>query len=196
MRVIDRKEMINTSEVIINFDLMNLFFIIILIAFIWLAVKIKMPSSFLMGSLLVTAIFTMMELPKPSLPNIMFIVAQIFIGCYLSANLEIKKMVALKKLCFFAIVSSMLLILFAFLLALVLERILSIPLSTAFLSIAPGGVTEISIIATSVGADLSIVTSYQLFRLFFILFFVPPFLKWWIQKRMNNNNLHQFGKNI
>jgi uncharacterized protein len=186
---VTKTEIINSTEVTNYFEFKHIIFILILIGCLWIAVKIKMPSSYLMGSMLVTAVFTMLEFPKPILPNEMFIVSQIFIGCYLSTNLEIKKMLELKKLCLFAIFASVALIICALVLGLILRSILSIPLTTAFLSIAPGGVTEISIIAASVDADLSIVTSYQLFRLFFILFLIPPLLKWWIHKNQMKNEV-------
>ncbi|NRG45353.1 AbrB family transcriptional regulator, partial [Bacillus sp. CRN 9] len=50
--------------------------------------------------------------------------------------------------------------------------------ATSFLSLSPGGMDQMAIIAHEVGADLSVITGYQLFRLFFIFFAVPPLLKW------------------
>lgn len=37
--------------------------------------------------------------------------------------------------------------------------------------------------AAIVNADLAVVSSYQLFRILFILFAVPPFLRWLLVKR-------------
>ncbi|RYG72527.1 hypothetical protein EU245_10000 [Lentibacillus lipolyticus] len=50
--------------------------------------------------------------------------------------------------------------------------------STAFLSTAPGGMVEMGLTAAAVGGDVSVVTSYQLFRLLVIMLFVPFFFKW------------------
>jgi uncharacterized membrane protein AbrB (regulator of aidB expression) len=49
--------------------------------------------------------------------------------------------------------------------------------STGFLALAPGGMDQMGILAHVVHADLSMVTGYQLFRLFFIYFAVPPILR-------------------
>jgi len=48
---------------------------------------------------------------------------------------------------------------------------------TALLSLAPGGMDQMGVIAHSIGADLSIVSGYQLFRTFFIFFAIPSLLR-------------------
>jgi membrane AbrB-like protein len=49
--------------------------------------------------------------------------------------------------------------------------------STSLLSLAPGGMDQMALLAHEVHADLSMVTGFQLFRLFFIYFVVPPMLR-------------------
>src|SRR5699024_9939904 len=49
--------------------------------------------------------------------------------------------------------------------------------ATALLSLAPGGMDQMSIIAHEIHADLSIVSGYQLFRTFFIFFAVAPLIR-------------------
>ncbi len=46
------------------------------------------------------------------------------------------------------------------------------------MSMAPGGVAEMAVTAMSVHVDLSVVTSFHLFRILFILFFLSPIIKW------------------
>ena len=53
-----------------------------------------------------------------------------------------------------------------------------ITMATAFLCIAPGGLPEMGVTAHTIQADVSMVAAYQLFRVFFILFIVPIFLRW------------------
>ncbi len=48
---------------------------------------------------------------------------------------------------------------------------------TAFLSTAPGGLTELGIVALTLGADVTFFLAFQLFRLFFILLAAPMLLK-------------------
>lgn len=48
---------------------------------------------------------------------------------------------------------------------------------TSFLSLAPGGADQMGIIGHELEADVSMITGYQLFRILFIFFAVPPLLK-------------------
>src|SRR5690606_22740360 len=58
-----------------------------------------------------------------------------------------------------------------------LSLITGLDLATALLSIAPGGLIEMALTASSIGADPAIVTSFQLARLYVILLGVPFVLK-------------------
>ncbi|MNC58214.1 putative ammonia monooxygenase [compost metagenome] len=65
----------------------------------------------------------------------------------------------------------------AYLLSLIFAYIETVTPATALLSLAPGGMDQMSLIAHEVGADLPTVAGYQLFRTFFIFFAVPPLFK-------------------
>ncbi|MDR4650386.1 AbrB family transcriptional regulator, partial [Staphylococcus aureus] len=50
----------------------------------------------------------------------------------------------------------------------------------------PGGVNQIVLVALATGADVAMITSYHIFRIFFILFIIAPginFLKYRSNKR-------------
>jgi uncharacterized protein len=66
--------------------------------------------------------------------------------------------------------------------AYIFTRLTSITLVTAFLSMAPGGISEMGLTATIVNANLSTVVSYQLFRLLFVLLVGVPAIRWWLAK--------------
>ncbi|WP_276245352.1 AbrB family transcriptional regulator [Virgibacillus profundi] len=55
-------------------------------------------------------------------------------------------------------------------------------MSTANLSIAPGGLFEMVLTASSVGGDPAIVSALQLTRILIIVVFVPPLLGWILRK--------------
>ncbi|MCZ8520734.1 AbrB family transcriptional regulator [Paenibacillus mucilaginosus] len=50
--------------------------------------------------------------------------------------------------------------------------------ATAFLSTSPGGMTEMGVTASLIGADVTLVVAFQMFRILFILFAVPYLLRW------------------
>ncbi|GAE44677.1 hypothetical protein JCM21738_1408 [Mesobacillus boroniphilus JCM 21738] len=85
-----------------------------------------------------------------------------------------------------ALLSGFLLVLGSLALSFFLSDALDINIVTSFLSLAPGGMDQMGIIAHEVKADLSIVSGFQLFRLFFIYFAVPPILRWYFKRKINS----------
>lgn len=58
-----------------------------------------------------------------------------------------------------------------------------------FLAAAPGGIGQIIIIASEMGSDIAMISSYHLFRIFFIILFVAPLVGWylkWTAKRQDD----------
>lgn len=51
-----------------------------------------------------------------------------------------------------------------------------------FLSAAPGGIAEMAITALATGGDVALITSFQLFRLFFILLVASPIVAYIVKK--------------
>lgn len=54
--------------------------------------------------------------------------------------------------------------------------------ATSFLSVVPGGVDQMGIIAASIQADVTVVTSFQLFRILFLSIIIIPFVKYMVRR--------------
>ncbi|MPN35103.1 hypothetical protein SDC9_182598 [bioreactor metagenome] len=78
--------------------------------------------------------------------------------------------------------NSLIVILFTVGLSYLLMQTQGISATTGFLSLAPGGSDQMGIIAKVISADVSMVAGYQIFRILFINFFVPPSLKWFYRR--------------
>lgn len=143
-----------------------------------LAVRFKFPTPWIIGPLVSSAILTLCGYETPQLPPILIVIAQLCLGIYLGLGIKINMLRNWRKLLPFSIISGLLIVGFAFGLAYCLHKLYPITMTTAFLSIAPGGLPEMGVTAHTVQADVSIVAAYQLFRVFFILFIVPIFLRW------------------
>jgi len=135
---------------------------------------LHLPTPYLLGPLLSTAAFTLLSggaAPLVPLPYIN--VAQICVGTYIGTSINLAKIKQYRGLgsCLTLGVT------FVLLVSLVLGELVVVftgtSLVTAFLSTAPGGLTEMGITALIVGADISTMTAYQLVRLLFIMLFVP-----------------------
>jgi hypothetical protein len=77
----------------------------------------------------------------------------------------------------YAVGGSAALVAFTYLIGFGLTWVTPCDLITAFLSASPGGLTEMGIVALSVGADVAFVVAFHLFRLFSILLVLPPLLR-------------------
>lgn len=140
--------------------------------------RIKLPTAYLTGPLIVTIALMLKGLSVPPPPNFLVIVAQLFIGIYIGLQFNPMEIHHWKKVVLYALGTGVLLVMFSLGVGYMLTRWHSIELSSSFLAVAPGGIAEMGVTAVTVGADLSIVSSYQLFRLLTIMFVVPYLLKW------------------
>ncbi|TCN25182.1 AbrB family transcriptional regulator [Mesobacillus foraminis] len=143
-----------------------------------LAVRFNCPTPYIIGPLMTSAIFTLSGMPAPQLPPLLTIIAQLCLGVYLGMGIKVNLLGNWRRLLPISLISGLLIVGCALALAYALQRIYPISMATAFLCIAPGGLPEMGVTAHTVHADVSMVAAYQLFRVFFILFIIPIFLRW------------------
>ncbi|MFG6495110.1 AbrB family transcriptional regulator [Fictibacillus sp. UD] len=154
----------------------------ILMAFI--GKKIKLPTAHLLGPILGIAILNVSGITGPSLPGSMLDVSQLLIGGYIGLLLKPEKVKSNARMIPVALISGMLLVSIALALSFLLINLYHFSSITSFLSLAPGGADQMGIIGHELGADVSMITGYQLFRILFIFFAVPPLLKWVMRLHM------------
>lgn len=140
--------------------------------------KIHFPLPYLLGPLVAAMLFNLVGPGAPNIPNFWLNLSQLMIGAHLGYTLKVDNFELFKKMFGAVFISNILLIAFCYGLTILLKNYISIPVNELFLSLAPGGVAEMSVTALSIHADVSIVTSFHLFRILFILFIASPFMKW------------------
>lgn len=153
-----------------------LFFAPLAIAFAILGKKAGLPTAFLTGPIIITAALTVYGVEGPVLPGTIMDMSQLIIGTYIGPMFKPGSIKKNGKLLPYAVGSGILLLAGSAGLAVLLERTHELTFTTGYLSMAPGGVDQMAIIAHETGADLSIVAGYQLFRVFFIFFAMPYLL--------------------
>ncbi|WP_336771381.1 AbrB family transcriptional regulator [Paenibacillus sp. MMO-58] len=139
--------------------------------------RIKFPTAFLLGPAISTAILQGIGLHGPSLPSTLISASQLMIGTYVGLLLKPGKLQRKVRTFSFAIGSGLVLMLCAWGLSELMTLLHPVSRSTALLSLAPGGMDQMGILAHEINADLSMVSGYQLFRTFFIYFAVSPLLR-------------------
>lgn len=148
----------------------------------FLAEKFKTPTPYLLGPVIAAAVISVAGIEIPAMPRLVTILAQLSIGYYIGTNLRTESLKDFRKVFIFTLLNSITLIAFTFLSGLLLTRIFKMQLITAFLSTAPGGISEMAVTALAVNADLSFITAFQIFRFIFILIIVPPILRRFLLK--------------
>jgi uncharacterized protein len=149
----------------------------------YLAKRFHLPTPYLLGPVLGTACLSLSGTAVPLLPKFWIGVSQLCIGTYTGMRMNLEQLKSCKQLIPFTMASVTGLLLFSLGIGWCLNYLYHIPLVTAFLSTAPGGIAEMSLTALQVHADLSIIVAFQLFRILVILLIVPSALKWWLARK-------------
>ena len=153
-----------------------IFTVIILIS-VRVALRTNMPTPFLLGPLLGTAALVLTGFQAPDPPSYLVLISQLCIGAYLGLSIKPARLENWKKLLPYTLGGSIAVVFFSLGAGYLLTRLHSLTLITAFLGTSPGGMGEMGLTAVLVGADVSLVAAYQLFRLSFILFVMTYLLK-------------------
>lgn len=143
-----------------------------------LARFLHIPVAAFLGPMLLIIVLSFTSLPQVHMPVNLLHVAQIFIGCHIGLSLRKKDVAFSKRILLTGIGSALSLISFTFLTAWIFQYFLPThAFQTAFLSLAPGGLDQMSLIALGVGGDVAVVTVFQLFRILLIYICILPLLQ-------------------
>ncbi|GAB7388073.1 AbrB family transcriptional regulator [Bacillaceae bacterium] len=161
-----------------------------------LAARVKLPTSYLLGPLFLTAALNLLGVPLPSVPKPALVLSQLLIGTSIGLSMKLSKLPKLNVLLGYTFATSALLILFSFALGFLLSSLTAVDIPTAILATAPGGVAEMGLTAVIVNADLSIVSSYQLFRVFVMVAIMPFVLQWWMERKGKKRVCRHNGQGV
>jgi membrane AbrB-like protein len=150
---------------------------------VYLAKYIRVPTPYLIAPVIGTAALVLSGIEAPALPYVVIALAQVCVGIRMGMAVEVSSLANVRKLLTINFISVIVVILALLGIDYVLSRISSISLVTAFISTAPGGITEMGLTALMVHADLSTVIAFQLFRLMFVLLIAIPVIRWWLCHR-------------
>jgi uncharacterized protein len=170
----------NILNMSVNESSGNYFWFAISIAAGWLLRNI-IPAAYVIGPLTATAMMNIIGVELPSIPLWLMIFAQISVGMSMGNKITIEDLKLGGKFGWAYFLLALILITVSFGCGYVFAKLTDLSLSTAILSLAPGGLVEMVLTAESVGGDPAIVSSLQFIRLLFIILVVPSILKWFFQ---------------
>lgn len=140
--------------------------------------KFHLPIPWMLGPAFSTGCFVVLSGPVQAVPFWIMWPAQLAVGLKMGMLLDAGRVWATKKYLPSILFGTGVLIAGSYVMALFLHRIYGEDMVTAFLALAPGGISEMSIAGLSMGADVAIILAYQLLRIFSISWVVPYIVKW------------------
>ncbi len=173
-----------------SFDWGFILFLGIAVLSAFAAKKIHLPTASMLGPIMAVGGLVIAGLDVPAMPGVLIILAQLCLGIYFSFMLDFSSAEGLSKFVPLSVITSLCLLVSFVGLSFILSKWHDISFLTAFISLAPGGMAEMAIVGQSVNADLSIITGYHLFRILFILFIIPFFLKWLFKSQLFEAKQH------
>jgi membrane AbrB-like protein len=139
----------------------------------WLGIKLKIPAGPLAVPLILSAFVHIYGFTLAVPPDSLIIIAQIVLGSAVGARLSGITVKNLRKTCLIAFSISIGVLCFSAVIAWLLAPILHIQPITLLLALAPGGVTEMSLIALATNQDIAFVTTHHVVRLSLLIIIGP-----------------------
>ena len=155
-----------------------LVFALVAVAGAVVGTKLHLPTAAMLGPILATAGFAIATgLPAPAVPQPLLYAAQLCVGAFIGMSIELQRIVSYQGMGPVLIGGVLLVLLVSMGMGTAVAVLTGESFATAFLSTAPGGLTEMGITALTVGANISTMTAYQLTRLLFIMLVFPYIAK-------------------
>lgn len=144
--------------------------------------RLKLPAGALVGSMSAVGLVNILGVVQvPSFPSEVRFLLQLGVGILLGTQLSAKTLIALKGLWQPALLCASMAIATGIFSAFLISRCLGVEKLTAFLATAPGGISDMSLVALDMGAQSSTVIVLHLVRLISVIVVVPWFVKLAIQ---------------
>lgn len=164
------------------------FFTTILVGVIgaFIAKKLKVPAGAMVGSMIFVGIFNVIT-GAAYVENSTRFFVQVIAGAFIGIDMDKEKLMEIKNLIKPAIVMIIGLLILNILVGIFIYKTTSLDLLSSLFAAVPGGMADMSIISSEMGADTSMVAVFQLARLISVISIFPTLIKQ-VQKRIICDN--------
>jgi len=122
-----------------------------------------------------------------TVPMLLINFAQLLFGVRIGLQMYDLSSQINKRLFIGIFIQNILLIICAIFLSIVINIFTDHNFNDVFLSAAPGGMAQIIVVALETGANVAMISSYHIFRIFLILLIVAPIMSWYLTHRLNSD---------
>jgi membrane AbrB-like protein len=137
------------------------------------AQRLKLPAAALVGPMVLSILAHLTGLTASQPPVEVVALAQVVVGTGVGCRFVGVSLRRVSGTMWLAVGSSVLMLVLAALFALVAGSLGSMPPTALFLSFAPGGLAEMSLIALALGIDTAFVSTMHVFRIVYIVLLAP-----------------------
>jgi membrane AbrB-like protein len=136
--------------------------------------RLGLKAGWMLGPLAVSAVLTASGITLSGVPGWMSAVAQVALGAQLGAAFDRGMLARVRRFAPAAVLHVVLLMLGCAGVAGILALVTGRPLGAMLLGTAPGGVAEMSLTAKTLGLEVALVVTLQVFRIFLVALLTPP----------------------
>lgn len=167
------------------------FFITLLVGILgaYIAKALKIPAGAMVGSMIFVGIFNVLTGAAYVESSTRFFV-QVIAGAFIGIGMDKEQLIEIKNLIKPAIVMVIGLLILNIVVGLFIYKTTSLDLLSSLFSAVPGGMADMSIISSEMGADTSMVAVFQLARLISVISIFPTLIRQ-VQKRIAYNSGYQ-----
>jgi len=137
--------------------------------------KLRLPAGALIGSMLAVGIFNLLGF-QSYMPSQVRVGVQIVLGCLLGLSLNWNTITQLRTVIVPAAIIIVSLLVCGLITGFIIHKFCNLDMHTAFLSSSPGGMTEMSLLAVTLGADGPKVSVLHLVRMITVVSVMPAIL--------------------
>jgi uncharacterized protein len=141
-----------------------------------LLMRVRIPNGWLLAGVLLGGLAGLLELKGAAIPSVVLIAAQILIGASLGARCRPSLLTAGRVFLPTGLAGTAILIFAAATIAFFINKWLGLGLGSLVLALAPGGIAEMSLVATAGHFDPIIVVAFHLVRVLLIIFLSVPLM--------------------
>lgn len=137
-----------------------------------IGLKLKMPAGALTGALITVVIFNLLT-GVGYVPTTLRSFVQMFTGALIGSRIKRNDIHELKLVIWPTILLLIGMVIYNFIFGIIIMKLSGLDIYTSFLSVAPGGMSDMPLIAADMGGDQVIVALMQLLRMIFIFIVFP-----------------------
>ncbi len=149
----------------------------------WLLARLKLPNAFMLGPLIVAVALTGSGVEWSALPQWLINAGQVMMGCSLGSRFEADFFRSAPRFMWAATVSTFAALALAAGFGCALAWVAKIHWATALLSLAPGGIAEMSITAKVLKLGVPVVTAFHVTRVVILVTLTAPVFRFFTRNK-------------